>query len=45
MKLSFENMMLKLSIFNMYKRPLDKEDNDSENEDIELIKSIIEGHI
>lgn len=45
MKLSFDNMMLELSVFNMYKRPLYKEDDDSENEDIELIKSIIEGHI
>lgn len=38
-------MTLELNVFNMCKRPCEKEDEDNENEKIELIKPIIEDHI
>ena len=38
-------MTLELNVFNMYKRPHDNEDDDSENEEIDLIEPIIEEHI
>ena len=45
MNLSFGNMRLELNVFNMCKRPRDKENKDIENEDIKLIEPIIEEHI
>ena len=45
MNLSFGNMTLELNVFNMCKHPHDKEDNDNENEEIDLIEPIIEEHI
>ena len=45
MNLFFGNMTLKLNVFNMCKRPRDKEDDNSENEEIELSEPIIEEHI
>ena len=44
MNLSFGNMTLELNVFNMYKQPHDNEDDDSENEEIDLIEPIIEEH-
>ncbi|KAH9769471.1 hypothetical protein KPL71_012012 [Citrus sinensis] len=38
-------MTLELNVFNVCKRPHDKEDDDSENEEIDLIEPIIEEHI
>ena len=37
MKLSFSNMTLELNVLNMCKWPSEKEDDNSENEDIELM--------
>ncbi|KAH9763163.1 hypothetical protein KPL70_001070 [Citrus sinensis] len=45
MNLSFGNMTLELNVFNMCKQPHHQEDDDNENEEIDLIKSIIEEHI
>lgn len=45
MNLFFSNMKLELNVFSICKRPHDKEDDDSENGEIELIKLIIEDHI
>ena len=45
MNLSFGNMILELNVFNMCKQPHDKEDNNNENEEIDLIEPIIEEHI
>ena len=45
MNLSFGNMTLELNVFNMCKQPHNKEDDDSENEEIDLIKPIIKERI
>ena len=45
MNLSFGNMTLELNVFNICKRPHDKEDNDSENEEIDRIEPIIKEYI
>ncbi|XP_024033507.1 uncharacterized protein LOC112095634 [Citrus clementina] len=42
MNLSFGNMTLELNVFNMCKQPHHQEDDDNENEEIDLIESIIE---
>ena len=45
MNLSFNNMTLELNVFNMCKWSHDKEDDDSENGEIDLIELIIKEHI
>ena len=45
MNLFFSNMILELNVFNMCKQPHHKEDDDNENDEINLIESIIEEHI
>ena len=43
--LSFSNIILKLNVLNMCKRPYDKKNDDSENVEIDLIEPIIEEHV
>ena len=45
MNLSFGNMTLELNVFNMCKQPHHQQDDDNENEEIDLIESIIEEHV
>ena len=45
MNLSFSNMTLELSVFDMCKQPYHQEDNDNKNEEIDIIEPIIEEHI
>ena len=45
MNLPFGNITLELNVFNMCKWPHDKEDDDSENEEIGFIEPIIKEHI
>ena len=45
MNLSFSNIALELNVFDMCKGAHDKEDDDSENEEVDLIEPIIKEHI